>query len=142
MSAFFSIFASVFFVLVILVMIFNRKHVASVADSEPQPVTVIFNVDAPTSSSECLRIIEAVNDGDMLQLRRESEDESSPAAVLVIASDGSVVGEVEKAYRLSFYTEIDRVMECEAVSVVLGSQLYIKAKAIFQPGSYIAHMNI
>ena len=142
MSAFLSIFVPVFLVLLILVMIFDRKHAAPMADSEPQPVTVMFDVDAPTSSSECLRIIEAVNDGDKLQLKRESEDESSPAAVLVIAPDGSVVGRVEKGYSLSFYTEIDRVMECKAVSVLLGSQLYIKAKAVFKPGSYITHMNI
>ena len=142
MSTFISIFILVFIVLFILVMIFDRKPSEPVADSEPKPVNVMFDVIAPTSSAEMLRIIEVVKDGEKLQLKRESEDDTIPASVLVFAPDGTVIGRVEKPYSLSFYTEIDCLMDCEAVSVLLGAQLHIRARAVFKPGSYIWHVDI
>ena len=123
-------------------MIFDRKPSEPAADSEPKPINVMFDVISPTSSAEMLRIIEVVNDGDKLQLKRECEDDSIPASVLVLAPDGTFIGRVEKPYSLSFYTQIDCVMDCEAVSVLLGAQLYIRARAVFKPGSYIWHLDI
>ena len=144
MSTYLSIFIPIFLGLLALAIIFDRKHIIPVqeADSEPETVTIFFNVITPASSIEILRIIKVVDNGDKLQLVRECEDDSTPTSVLVIAPDGSVIGKVEEPYRLSFYTEIDNVTDCEATSVLLGSQLYIKAKAVFKPGSYIYRMDI